>query len=140
MNRTPFGWISLLLVVLTVLTGCSEDKQSTALNGRAAHIYAAGQRILGFEDHNDWSNSNANSTVHSEGAKSIEVVSGGWVQVESVPMSSLGIPLDKISVDVRLPEMPQWGDMTIIVKKVPPAQKNTSLTYFESMMHPSLMV
>lgn len=57
------------------------------MQGRAAQLYTEGQRILGFEDHNDWSNSEQNSPIHSEGAQSIQVLPNGWTEVQSASLS-----------------------------------------------------
>ncbi|MBN2526686.1 MAG: hypothetical protein JXR76_09850, partial [Deltaproteobacteria bacterium] len=90
------------------------------MSGTPAVLTSQAARVFGFEDATaDWTQISGASTEHSEGTVSGAVNVTGWMQITSVPLSSIaqeGIAIGGSAViDVKLPEAASWGEVRLIM-------------------------
>ena len=76
-------------------------------------------QILSFETPtDDWYAANSAllgmSGVASEGSAAISVSPNGWTMISSTPLSSLGQAGNTASLDVRLPQQVNWGEVRLV--------------------------
>ena len=118
----------ILLVHFVAFAACSANDQGDArigpglakMSGTPAALTSEAARILGFEDATaDWTVISGTSTDHSEGTVSGQVNVTGWMQITSVPLSSIaqeGIAIgESAAIDVKLPEAASWGEVRLIM-------------------------
>ncbi|HEY3499873.1 MAG TPA: hypothetical protein VGK73_34520 [Polyangiaceae bacterium] len=104
---------------LFVLVGSSCSQHGESSVGRTHEgLGSEAARVLGFESAADWSSAAAlsNSTDHSQGAHSLAVAAGGWAEVASIPLGSLGSAGASLSYDIKLPSSAAWGETRVIVQ------------------------
>ena len=110
-------------VLLSGLVGCgyTQDDQ-VEMSSHALVVSQA--NVLGFEDATQWQSTVAlsSSTTHSQGAKSLGVKAKGYVEVNSVALSSLSGVTSMLSIDMQLPAAqsnPSWYGFVQLLVSVP---------------------
>jgi hypothetical protein len=107
----------MLSGALALLGGCSDEPRQAETTS-AQGLTSDHALVLGFERPTlDWSSSAtiAESTTVSQGAKALAVQPNGWTEINSVALSSLGSVKSTLSVDVRVPSRPSWGELRVIL-------------------------
>ena len=90
-------------LLLCSFVACGNADEQTQLTASALVVSQA--NVFGFEDAAQWQSTVAlsSSATHSQGAKSLGVKAKGYVEVNSVALSSLTGVTSMLSVDVQLP-------------------------------------
>ena len=99
--------------------GCSAGATDDERSGQTQLALTASQeRVLGFEaPASDWTSSrtiSASSTA-SQGTSSLAITPNGYVEVQSVALSSLGPVKSQIGFDLRLPQALAWGEARLVI-------------------------
>ncbi|MBN2803443.1 MAG: hypothetical protein JXR91_10135 [Deltaproteobacteria bacterium] len=112
------AFLSCLILLISIFEfGCSQEKSSVYGDISKHELYTEANDILGFENHNLWSNTDRNSDIHSEGQRSVALDVVNWTEVTSVALSSLADVSEKVSVDIYSPhDVVNWGETRIIIK------------------------
>lgn len=104
--------------------GCGSDgpPKPAPLGSQRSALTQADQDVLGFEVLNGWTLSQGSkslSPLHSQGQHALAVTTGGWTEIVSVPLSTLGSSPEAATVDLRLPANqanPWWyGELQLYV-------------------------
>ena len=110
-------------LLLSGLVGCGYTQEDQA--EMSTHALVVSQaNVFGFEDATQWQSTVAlsSSTTHSQGAKSLGVKAKGYVEVNSVALSSLSGVTSMLSIDVQLPAAqsnPSWYGFVQLQVSVP---------------------
>jgi len=110
------------LFVIIALSGCvggSNDTNEELIVASQA-LTADQARVLGFETPlQDWSSQQGTlsaSSIVSQGAAALGVTSVGWTEIPSRTLSSLGTVGGTLSYDIRVPQVPVWGETRMVVQ------------------------
>jgi hypothetical protein len=106
---------------------CGRDKADTATLGQVRQgLSAAAQRVLSFETPSaDWQSSSGSvgiSSQHADGAASLAVSGGGYRELRSIALASLGQVAEALTLDVQIPSPdpnPWWRGSVNVVVEVP---------------------
>jgi len=112
-------------LLLSGLVGCGstqDDQDQVEMSSHA--LVVSPQNVFGFEDATQWQSTVAlsSSTTHSQGSKSLGVKAKGYVEVNSVALSSLTGVTSMLSIDVQLPAAqsnPSWYGFIQLQVSVP---------------------
>lgn len=115
------------VLVLAGCTGSGDQQEHAGVTSQALSTVAV--RTLGFESLQDWSPLWSNvtlgiSSVHSEGQSSLALRGGGWMQVQSRPLSKESPAPSVIGYDLRVPTNtanPWWQGSTELSVDAPSA-------------------
>lgn len=118
MTYKLLGWAVAALALSSA--GCSSSSEPGEENvGEGQQALSATQtRVLGFETPaSDWSASRpiSSSSTVSQGSAALAITPNGYVEVLSIPLSSLGAVKPQLSFDLRLPQTLAWGDVRLVV-------------------------
>ena len=115
---TRKAWFSCCLLLASLATACSSEPGSGEKREERFELTQAQADVLGFERPTiDWSSSGtlAESTTVSQGAKALAVTPSGWTEINSIALSSLGPVKSNLGIDVRVPSVPAWGELCVIL-------------------------
>jgi len=114
MQIAPFFRLNRVLSLTCgclLLAGCGSsgaaDGSSPGISVSRARLTDAQKSVLGFETLDGWNLSQgqkALTSTHSEGQQAFSLSVGGWSELESVALSSLGKAPETVSVDIELPK------------------------------------
>lgn len=80
-------------------------------------IAADAASVLNFELYSEWTHATANSMDATQGENSAVISAGGWTEVVSVPLSTIGTVSSTLSFDIKAPfEMPSYASAKVVVK------------------------
>lgn len=122
------NWFGLALAMVAALSCGTSDpapgfqrrgfgKESVGTLGAA--LTAAQESVLGFEaPTTEWTRTNGSiseSTVVTQGSKSLSVNPNGWTELTSIALSSIGPVNGSFKFDLRVPASVPWGQVRGIV-------------------------
>ena len=109
---------SILAVVLVIACSDSGTNPTEAVRAKTLALTPDQEAVLGFErPTTDWSSPGhalGESTTVSQGSKALTIIPSGSTEITSVPLSALGAVKSTLSVDLRVPVTPSWGDVRIV--------------------------
>jgi RHS repeat-associated protein len=123
-------WLTAVAVLLA-LAGCSgrDAASSEAVGTKRESLSSSSVRTYGFESLEDWSPLWSSpilalSSTHSEGQSSLGLRGGGWMQIQSRPLSREDAAPSVVGYDVRVPPNPvnpSWYGTTELSVDAPSA-------------------
>ncbi len=112
-------WLGMLALAVAACGGGESIETGTGTGTVSSALTSDQLRVLGFESAlSDWSASagtrSASSTA-SQGSQALAAVPSGWMQIDSIALSSLGQAPTSLSFDVRVPSGVSWGEVRAIL-------------------------
>ncbi|HKY35080.1 MAG TPA: carboxypeptidase regulatory-like domain-containing protein, partial [Polyangiaceae bacterium] len=116
-------------LILTAVLACSAPVKDERVGQTTQALSPATTRTLGFESLEDWSPLWSRvklslSPIHTEGQTSLALQGGGWMQVQSRPLSKEEAAPAVVGYDIRVPEHPVnrwWHGTTALFLDAPSA-------------------